>query len=152
MLTLNVKSNGEIAVSLNLTASLQSNHDVEQCITTPLSRKSGRGSRNRRRRRRAAARSSGDVREACISSNVRSEEDQCSAIKILTTDPPDFEELAIECHPAPSLQFSHVSEHQEANDETTTSNLGQDTTEDTAVQQCCLCLNQVVLFSTRADF
>ena len=116
-LTLNAKSNGEIDVSLNLTTSLQSYHDVEQCSTTLSNRRSGRESRKRRRRQRAAAQSFNKFPEACKSSDVGSEEDKCSAIETLPTDPPDLTDLAIECHPPPTSQIYHVSDYQEANDE-----------------------------------
>ena len=53
-LTLHAKSNGEIAVSLNLTTSLPLNHDEEQCTSPPF-RSSDHGSRSRRRVRRNAA-------------------------------------------------------------------------------------------------
>ena len=85
-LTLNAKSNGEIDVSLNLTTSLQSYHDVEQCSTTISNRRSGCESHKRRRRQRAAAQSYNKFPEACKSSDVGSEEDKCSTIKTLPTD------------------------------------------------------------------
>ena len=61
-LTLNAKPNEEIAFSLNLTTSLHSKLDEEQCSPS-ISRHSGRRSRQRRRARRAAGAVAGASRE-----------------------------------------------------------------------------------------
>ena len=141
------KQNGEIAINLNLTTSLTSNHDVVQ-FTTPSSRGSGRGSRNRRRLQRAAAQSSTESNEARISSDVGSEEDQSTANENLAVDPPSVvEESPILVEQDPILPLTSQLPHafQEPQQ------LTEHPTEEPAVN-CALCPNQVVLFSNRAEF
>ena len=154
-LTLYAKSNGEIAVSLNLTTSLASKQDEEPC-STPISRKRGRRSRQRRRTRRAARVVAGSSREnhdAGISFNDDSE-DQCEEIENREPNPPVSTEppASAACNSSSSLTSNLHQENQlQLTDEESTSEITKHPVEESAVQ-CSLCSNQDVVFSKRTEF
>ena len=149
-LRLDAKANGEIAVSLNLTLPSTLN---EQQRSSPLSRNSGRGSRQRRRVRRAAAGPPRETNEARNSSNVESEENQCSTIESLPVDLPALPEAptSVESYVSLPLASDLSQDIQEVNDEEPTSMLPHHSVAEPAVQ-CTLCQNQVMSFSRRTEF
>ena len=143
-LTLQAKSNGEIAVSLNLitsfhSASFPSNHDEDQPFNTPPSR-------SRRRVRRAAGGKSKETHEASIFTPAESEQDQCTH-NTISADPPDSAELPMSLACDTSLPLaSNLSHHatqepQRPVGKETMSKLLQSSMEEPPVVQCSLCQN-----------
>ena len=155
-LELHAKSNGEIAISLNISTSLPLNHDEDE-RRSPPSRSSGRGSRIRRRARRKAAESTKETTEGSTQSHVEAEQDQCTSIESLPIEPPtdSTEPMSAVCHinlPPTSNLFCVTQESQQQTDEDRMLTLSKNTIEERAVVQCSLCQDQAVSFSRRADF